>query len=573
MAENVTTITTIVKTVVEVFEDPSDKMSHRNSENRAQNIITQAPRQTTLTQAASPQYPHSPHPQIPSSPVEALEISDLKVSFREMEDVLMRSDAALYDEVNAVAVKVAEIPQIASALAGYINTVVRTGASEDKSASSGSTATPKFLEDQLLVNLMNKVLLEAPGCGLRRPYVHGMSYSIQKRHRVGDSVESTVSDDEVDFGGISSICVGSVTNNGPTIDWRSVGVVIEIDQQRGKTADMSVASSSDNSSSIKHRRSGSRNVTPSLLSHSLTPIGTKRPSLGRAPLPSPMARASQSRGSSEHFSSSIAQHSSNDPSNSKLPSHIPSTPLSRKGKLLAQGVLEVLSALGNRRHAIGLLVEGTEIQLRYYDRAGCISSSDVLDLNSEADAIRFIAIIINISLSTIACLGVEPAIVSQFDTISSSISGSRVLVDGRGFELDSVLHTAHSLNGRGTVVYKARPLPIDGVQPSDTSRDVNVDLPDLVVVKLSWQVTTQESEERLFRIAAQHGLQGIATLYHSSVAGRLSTGCRGRLLPLRSEEYVDRELRIQVMGPMCVPLYTVQKLSKFKKAFKSLVQS
>ena|SRR5260370_27565797 len=50
----------------------------------------------------------------------------------------------------------------------------------------------------------------------------------------------------------------------------------------------------------------------------------------------------------------------------------------------------------------------------------------------------------------------------------------------------------------------------------------------------------------------------------------LSGGVRNDLC--MAESYQDRELRIQVLGPFCVPLYTVEELDVLQVAFLSLVE-
>jgi len=75
----------------------------------------------------------------------------------------------------------------------------------------------------------------------------------------------------------------------------------------------------------------------------------------------------------------------------------------------------------------------------------------------------------------------------------------------------------------------------------------------------------------LYRLAAERGVQGVSHLYRSTTFSRLSHGFRGRLAD--GTQFCDRELRVQVLGPLCVPLYRVASLDDFKKAFISLVKA
>lgn len=88
---------------------------------------------------------------------------------------------------------------------------------------------------------------------------------------------------------------------------------------------------------------------------------------------------------------------------------------------------------------------------------------------------------------------------------------------------------------------------------------------------LSWHIPRSQREDELLRIAEECGVQGVVRLYGSVIARRVSEGLRSRLVP--TSMYADRELRVQVIGPLARPLYEIGDLETFKTAFRSLVKS
>lgn len=220
----------------------------------------------------------------------------------------------------------------------------------------------------------------------------------------------------------------------------------------------------------------------------------------------------------------------------------------------------VMAELGTRRHILGILVRGFDMFLCYFDRAGSIISSR---LHLVDDETSFVTAIISFSLCTPTRLGFEPNIVSpSLSSAPTTIRGCYIEVQGRRLMLEEVIHSTDHPYGRGTVVFSARPF--------SSVIDVAGSAVTEVIVKLSWQVTTQDSEDELLRHAAKCHVEGIIKLHLSSTAARLSDGIRKRVM--RSNKYIDRELRIQVLGPRCMPLYRVTDLDDFKAAFISLVK-
>ena len=113
------------------------------------------------------------------------------------------------------------------------------------------------------------------------------------------------------------------------------------------------------------------------------------------------------------------------------------------------------------------------------------------------------------------------------------------------------------------------PTTLARAESSESALATNV--PSRVAVKMSWHTSSSHSEDELLRLAEERGVQGVARLYRSTVVHRVSEGLRGRLVP--AAMYADRELRVQVIGPLARPLYEVSSLETFKTAFRSLVES
>ena len=257
---------------------------------------------------------------------------------------------------------------------------------------------------------------------------------------------------------------------------------------------------------------------------------------------------------------------------------------------LSSYALEAFSALGNRRHAFGIQALGTKVLVKYFDRSGCITLDSPLDLcNDEGSDIKqFISLIIGLSLCTLVQLGLEPYLAQEPPYLQAppappnslipapsssfgSITNYTIASQERGdcyqkhFILTSLLHSSRSLYGRGTVVYAARPHP-------ENNNGDGIAIPDEVIVKLSWQYTSADTEEDMFAIASKRGVKGLANMYAGAIGGWLSNGIRQVILRGRLDGYRDRELRVQFMGPLCVPWYSLTNLDDFKSAFISLVK-
>jgi len=236
---------------------------------------------------------------------------------------------------------------------------------------------------------------------------------------------------------------------------------------------------------------------------------------------------------------------------------------------LAANATRLFSATGNRRHVVGVHVCRMKVRFCIYDRAGTIYTTP-LDLRGDGQ--RIIAAFISLSFLDAFSLGLEP-----FLALKTPASPSRLLqgginyvidVDGLRLRTDSLLHAGEVI-GRGTTVYSATLVP---AQSSDGALStLGTEMPLHMVVKLSWHTPHSHSEDELLRLAEERGVQGVPRLYRSAVTHRVSEGIRSRLVP--APMYADRELRVQVIGPVARPLYEVADLETFKTAFRSLVKS
>ena len=229
---------------------------------------------------------------------------------------------------------------------------------------------------------------------------------------------------------------------------------------------------------------------------------------------------------------------------------------------LARCALEVFHSSGNRRHVLGLSLAHRGARFWYFDRAGSIRTPQ-LTLNQRP----FVRALMKFAFCSAAQFGLEDVFVppgsNPSPPIFNTVEGWMIQVQGSTFTINEALHSAEELYGRGTAVFSVTSRAVE--EPSGPHP-----LPRNAVLKLSWQLTSWHDEDALYRLAAEHDVQGISHLYRSASLSRLSHGFRGRLVD--DTHFCDRELRAQVLGPLCVPLYRVKSLDDFKKAFIALVK-
>lgn len=287
---------------------------------------------------------------------------------------------------------------------------------------------------------------------------------------------------------------------------------------------------------------------------------------------------------------------------------IMSTPLKRRiDTKLKVWATEVFRATGNRRHVIGIFASSFNIRFYFYDRAGIIYT-EALQIQNTEDAVDFVSAVISLSLVSPFNLGMEPFFAPSprlphhhpafrppprfFNswTDLSNAEGAIIQVDGVDFIIEDLIMSSGAIHGRGTTVFGVRPAPTVSSVSSDplllrkSARQADIrsrcphsslpqTLPPLdgrLILKLAWQVPSRQSEDALLRLAQEKGVEGVIKPYKSATLERLSKGFRGKLVPKKM--YVDRELRVQILGPRSIPLKRVVDIQVFKEAFRSLVQ-
>ena len=270
--------------------------------------------------------------------------------------------------------------------------------------------------------------------------------------------------------------------------------------------------------------------------------------------------------------------------------------------MLQQWATEVFSATGNHRHMIGMHASGFDVRLYFYDRAGVVYTR-VLRIDEDQDAALFVRAVLRLTLASPLTLGLDPFFMphprcpyhfpirqpppgyeSPWNSLSTPV-GAVIQVEGVNFIVEDLIMSTGSLYGRGTTILGVRPAaspdapegpylssPWAGIR----NRRVHAEsqgvppVDERLILKLAWQVPSRQSEEELLRLAQEKGVEGVIRLYKSATLERLSRGYRGRLVPRKM--YVDRELRVQVLGPRCIPLKRVGNIEDFKEAFRSLVR-
>jgi hypothetical protein len=266
---------------------------------------------------------------------------------------------------------------------------------------------------------------------------------------------------------------------------------------------------------------------------------------------------------------------------------------------MSRFALEAMNALGNRRHVIGILITGSNLQYYYFDRAGSIRTSPIpIFANTE----QFVASLIRLTMLTPAQMGLQP-----YDSARAPAKAkfSRVLfceaeIEGVRYRISDVIGTDRSLYGSGVVYYSATNLgaalreesrPSKDDKPVDFSYDRDNEdhkekmenhrkeleaeqrakeerraaIPHRVTLKLSWPLVSSTSDDRLFELASKRGIDRVPRLFGSRVAGRLSDGPRDALVS--REFYQDRVLQVQVLGSVVRSLCSIKDGAELRDAF------
>jgi len=230
-------------------------------------------------------------------------------------------------------------------------------------------------------------------------------------------------------------------------------------------------------------------------------------------------------------------------------------------------VADVFAAPGCRRHILTLSFDQLHVHLWYFDRAGSVNSEMIPILD-----IRFIAAILRIGISDRRQAGFEPRILPPAYGVTGpgvDISGYRMVVQGREFVLDTVIQA--EVYTLGKTVYLAHRACRD--EPGDTTNVAGID--DAVFVELQWPLADSPRADEFVHLAVENN-NGDASgflLYASAVITRLSDGVRGSIFPGGADRlYLDRELRVQVFGPLSTSGLDFKDLNGLREMYTSIVK-
>lgn len=234
---------------------------------------------------------------------------------------------------------------------------------------------------------------------------------------------------------------------------------------------------------------------------------------------------------------------------------------------LMRSVADIFAAPGCRRHVLVLSFEQLHASLWYFDRAGSINSSKIPILD-----LHFIATILRLGFPDRRQLGFEPQIMPLVRGVMGpalDISGYRTTVQGREFALDKAVQ----LEGCSPVktVYLAHGAAREEPR-RDSAEPASV---DVVFVEFQWPLADSPRADELVRLAAaKNGDESRSHLCASTVAVRLSDGVRGCIFPGGADRlYLDRELRIQVFGPLPTSDAEFNDLDGLRETYVSIVKS
>ncbi|KAF8316160.1 hypothetical protein DL93DRAFT_2166381 [Clavulina sp. PMI_390] len=229
---------------------------------------------------------------------------------------------------------------------------------------------------------------------------------------------------------------------------------------------------------------------------------------------------------------------------------------------------QVLSHTGTRRHILGIDLDGSDVRIWYFDRAGSVHTH-LADIAS--NPAPFVRLMLTLQVGTLKTFGKERLLFESTTetTVFGLGKGHSVQVGRQFFELVRPLNlsTTSPLFGRASTLYEVKPTSANIDARAYNGRP----LPSSLMARFSWQRIDGPNEDELFRRAEQHNIEGVPRLYLAATSEKLSQTLRGRLSP--PDSYCDRVLHMQVLGPVCVPLYIVKDLPDFKSAFRSILEA
>ena len=226
-----------------------------------------------------------------------------------------------------------------------------------------------------------------------------------------------------------------------------------------------------------------------------------------------------------------------------------------------------MSGTGLRSHALGMVVEGRNVTLCFFDREGVIHT-DTFDFIQQFDLFATILVCHHLldayqwGFHSFLQFpkGLLPHMGTDKDAVTVDFNSDMTV------RLDSTLHKQHGLVGRGTVVYNATVLngPVHLLNKE-------------VVVKTAWQDVGQAPEEHTIRTARERFLEkedtakyakNIPTVYASCQGVKLSS-LRSKFRPKSHVEFEDRIMRIVVL-PRYYYIGRLRSIFKIAKCFKDI---
>ncbi|KAF8338021.1 uncharacterized protein EI90DRAFT_3041335 [Cantharellus anzutake] len=502
------------------------------------------------------------------SPDEAPEVTHIRAEWATFKDFILR-DFHAYADVDLAAKYTAEGATFRKLLKHYKEACEKEGRRAAESSADPSGAQDGDFRQRLL-DMMNWCAAKGPERGIARPYQNKIKWVLSS-HDDTHPTRCLGVEDPGFLHTMEEVC-----------RWSDVLVVMDIQSSLPKQMGAPLNADIGESSRVLRKRS----------------YGEEEERANDSP------RKRLRTGDSETMD--ISQPIGSPLDNPETPSS--GLPLPTADDKLSQYAMEAFSALGNRRHVLGILVAGTKVQFRYYDRAGTISSTDI---ELEKDAQEFAAAVMCFSLMTPQLLGRELLFTqipksAQTNSPFGTLTGAKIRVDGLKFEIDKPVYVSRALFGRGTAVYRAFNItdhpPIDDEQADDGaysfeekgeiykpgegplhSHDEEEEYeeegnevegvrnksppgrkraPKVVIIKLSWQPVDCDNEAELLK-DARKGQEPFCTphLFATRVGGKLSDYDRRFNLPdplTVPGQFADRVLRVQVVGPVLRPLYTCQ---------------
>lgn len=248
---------------------------------------------------------------------------------------------------------------------------------------------------------------------------------------------------------------------------------------------------------------------------------------------------------------------------------------------LGSFALEMMSVFGDRRHVLGVYIDGLMVEVWYFDRSGALGTKA---FNIAQDRKTFISLIYGLARGNPQELGYEPIILPipkprsllPLGTMGTSIriGPGELKEDAPAYTIANTLFNTRGLLGRGTAVFRV----------------LGFDNQEEYAAKLSWQLVSRGSEsvvlKRLMKRlrkrlpdgeAGRLGLPDIVEAVdyvHLCSTDKKNQGFRGKLHQLITNPptHLDRVLRVILMRTLCQPLYEVTDIAAFKRAFISLVK-